>query len=932
MRYSNLNTHHSEKLSSFISVIKDNFHSKHTGTMKRFIYFITVYFLSVGLVIGQEFPKTYTNTPCINCAPPGYSVVSGGPVALSNMTGLGGSPLKPWSFGFAAPPSSQAGQQINQNNVFLTLKYTSSQKDKVKAIVGGFEPGFKYTMSYYVLASKISGSDYAKSALVQVETTGGTPYNVASNLTYFYEATNVNQWVKQSFTFTSPAAELAFYLSGVGDPQKVSYVSFDIHPITSFECIVPGGPVELYRTSVETIFPCAPTNLYSLVKSQPPVGTVPVWGVNSASSYPQLTELEAKAIMPKSTFQYYYAFFKSPGGCYNTDISTVKVGVRYVETQVSLKGHSASVDCIKKSTVDLTAQVNDSPYKVRWFDNDKHQGLPIDNPNVAPVGDYFAFYYDPINQCYSTDKATVDAVFSVVGSTMRCNDPNDPSNQIILKFKTATINPPAQTFNLTTAIPSEYVPGPGEVFEWFTNAGHVGTPIADPTQVGAGTYYVFLHDTVNGCYNTNASTSSVTVSKVCNAGAAAVPLIDNSNQFYCQGEQINLNDYVIGAPPAGSSVVWFTNNTHSGSPVTVGSTEGGNYYAYYYDAVNDCYNQDQGITSALHFTSAQVPINCSENGCLLSTGCPPTSVNLNSLHIGPVPAGLELRWFNNTTHSGEKVTDPDNVTAAGDYYAFYYHTTKQCYNKTGLQNGGNDQANKKVTITNENCNLVTANIKVALQGAREQIDNELIMRDDLRVAGLLPTVDPYGGGATFPQINSNFESDLKVVDWIKLEVRSAANPATVLQSKSLLLLADGRVRDVNGLPVFDPQSEPVRIVVKHRNHISVISKIVQAFIAGSTIEYDFTTSLTQAFNEFGDPAQMVQKDGIWCLLSGDINAIQDYVIDGTDGTFFNTQFRADTFDTYDRADLNMDGVVDGVDGTLFNNNFYAGFFSTIINY
>jgi hypothetical protein len=196
----------------------------------------------------------------------------------------------------------------------------------------------------------------------------------------------------------------------------------------------------------------------------------------------------------------------------------------------------------------------------------------------------------------------------------------------------------------------------------------------------------------------------------------------------------------------------------------------------------------------------------------------------------------------------------------------------------------------------------------------------------------LPTTDVYGSGAFYAGINNVLGIGGTVMDWIKVEIRSASTPATVLQSKSLLLKTNGSVVDVNGaVPVFASQSQPVKIVIKHRNHIAIMSKTLALFNSG-TINYDFTTSLTQASNEFDDPAQMVQKNGIWCMWSGDVNIVQDYAIDGTDGTFFNTQFRADVADAYDRADLNMDGVVDGVDGTLFSNNFYSNLFSTIINY
>jgi hypothetical protein len=65
---------------------------------------------------------------------------------------------------------------------------------------------------------------------------------------------------------------------------------------------------------------------------------------------------------------------------------------------------------------------------------------------------------------------------------------------------------------------------------------------------------------------------------------------------------------------------------------------------------------------------------------------------------------------------------------------------------------------------------------------------------------------------------------------------------------------------------------------------------------------------------------------------GDLNANQDFSVNGVDGSYFNVQFKQDVYDVYDRADLDMDGFVDGVDGSLFNTNFYLDIYSTIINY
>lgn len=714
--------------------------------MKKLILLsFTALLFATNYTLAQNFPETYTAQPCTSCAPPQYAIVSGGP-SISTDAGVGGDSQNPWYDPLGNPmpktPTKLAAKVGNDNdnngNTFVTLGIVDFKKDKIKTVFAGFTIGVQYTFRYHVLASRTLASNYAASASLQVTTEGDFPALIASKTTTFSAGVNTNKWIAESVTFTANAQTYVFSLSGTSSGNQLGYANFDIsnHP---FDCIVPPAQVQLYRSVYETPFPCAKMNLYDAIKSTTPLGCTPVWDFTStANSVMSIAAASAK--LPGAA--HYFAFYEH-WGCYNTNSSTADLTYKYVETQVSLKAHVGTVDCVKKSTYDLTAQLNQSPYKVRWFDNDKHEGLPLSNPSQAPIGNYYAFYYDSVNGCYSTDKATSDAVFSVVGSTMCCNDPNDPLNQIVLLDSNVQIVSPAQTFDLATVVPSEYVFDNGVVLEWFTNPNHSGDPVSDPAHVPAGTYYAFAHDTVNGCYNTNSSTASVIVT----------------------GE------------------------------------------------------------------------------------------------------GVQLA------------------------------------------------------------------IKVSLQGACE-ITPEGLMNHNLQNVSLLPSTDPYGTGVVFPDINS--ESAGSIVDWIKIEIRSSGSPEVIYQSRSLLLRPDGMVVDINGLtPIFNVQFEPVRIVVKHRNHLPVMSNPID-ILDGGLISYDFTTALSQAFNDGTAPIQMKLVNGVWCMIAGDIgggiNGTQDYAVDGADGTPFRQIFKQGVFNVYEKADYNLDGSVEGVDGTIFNNSFNTGYYSIIINY
>nr|WP_295931511.1 hypothetical protein [uncultured Dyadobacter sp.] len=499
------------------------------------------------------------------------------------------------------------------------------------------------------------------------------------------------------------------------------------------------------------------------------------------------------------------------------------------------------------------------------------------------------------------------------------------TKQVLLSSNTISIVYPSTTVNLNALVTS--LKPAGTEYRWFSSADRSGNFAADPTAVAApGSYYAFIYDYTNNCYNTAASNALVTVTVECPA-IGQVPLKPNK-EFYCQqGEPtIVLNDYVDGTPPTGYSVEWYLDETHSGQPVTIGNVNGGNHYAFFHNSTTGCFNT---TFSAKSFITAQVPILCSEDGCLLSTGCPPGAVNLNSLYNQTPPDGTVLQWFDNTTHSGLPIQDPTSITQAGDYYAFFYHAGNNCYNKSGLQNGGTDQANKKVTIVNEICPVVRLNVKVALQGAMSS--SGTVMRNDLQVSksgGLLPTADPYHSGKVHPDINDVNAVAGAIVDWIQVEIRDAANSATVLESKSLLVKTNGSIVDIDGsVPSFKPQSGSVRVILKHRNHLAIASRVLTKFSDGQ-VDYDFTTAFAQAYNDGTVPAQMRLVNGIWCMQNGDV--VQNYIVNNQDITQTRNAFNQGMFNVYSSRDLNMNGLIDNTDITTQRNRFNAGLFSILI--
>ena len=86
----------------------------------------------------------------------------------------------------------------------------------------------------------------------------------------------------------------------------------------------------------------------------------------------------------------------------------------------------------------------------------------------------------------------------------------------------------------------------------------------------------------------------------------------------------------------------------------------------------------------------------------------------------------------------------------------------------------------------------------------------------------IPLVDPYTGSESVTEMPAN------VVDWVKVELRSLLDNTIVVGSKAALLLNTGAVVSTDGSsPVtvsVSPDGGAYYLVVKHRNHLSVMSK------------------------------------------------------------------------------------------------------------
>ncbi|WP_298422508.1 hypothetical protein [uncultured Kordia sp.] len=213
--------------------------------------------------------------------------------------------------------------------------------------------------------------------------------------------------------------------------------------------------------------------------------------------------------------------------------------------------------------------------------------------------------------------------------------------------------------------------------------------------------------------------------------------------------------------------------------------------------------------------------------------------------------------------------------------------------------------------------------KVYLQGAMLN-NTDGFMRTDLKDNNLVSDASsPYADGiAASDNVFFALEQD-KIVDWVWVELRDANDATIIIDGKSAMLQRDGDIVAAEGdatTPVsFNQASGNYYVVIKHRNHLGIMSNTAISLSSSATI-VDFTDRNNQityganAQTNFGMPADVV---GMW---TGNVNGDTVIQYSGTTpdapailskvlndpGNFLN--FPTYVVIEYDSNDINMDGT------------------------
>jgi hypothetical protein len=193
----------------------------------------------------------------------------------------------------------------------------------------------------------------------------------------------------------------------------------------------------------------------------------------------------------------------------------------------------------------------------------------------------------------------------------------------------------------------------------------------------------------------------------------------------------------------------------------------------------------------------------------------------------------------------------------------------------------NKDANNVLTAVVGPClsvpNTVAVSPKLWLEGPFEATVPPL-MRDDLRSGNYLPPTEPYTGlgyvhtaGGGGEQIGAGVlavTGPNAIVDYVLVEARSAAAPATILASRTALLQRDGDVVGMDGASPVLLQVAPgsYHVAVRHRNHLGVMTaNAVPLGVAPITVDFRASETATYGTDarKAANGTQMLWMGNAW---------------------------------------------------------------------
>lgn len=324
------------------------------------------------------------------------------------------------------------------------------------------------TVAYNAISTNLTGS-----------ATGATSYQWYSNTTNSNTGGTLIPGAT-STTYTPPTnvAATQYYYIIAGNAAGCSAPSAAAQVTVTPCAAVPTAPT--VNIAIANNCPATTVNL----NSQAHTGAIPV---NSTLVW--FTDAMHTTAVPIPTAvgggTYYAFYYNTVGNCYSPTSNPVTVTINACSPCTA----SASTQTVNLNSITVAAAPAGSV--LQWHNSATPSASTLlssttVNATATPTN-YWAYYYDSTNNCYSPgSKATVV-------SNSCCNYP---------------------TVNLT-ALPQSTTPSGAQLVWYTTSTRTAGTQVTNPLAVANGTYWPFFYDAANNCYSPVGSPVMVGIDSVC---------------------------------------------------------------------------------------------------------------------------------------------------------------------------------------------------------------------------------------------------------------------------------------------------------------------------------------------------------------------------------------------------------------------------------
>lgn len=376
-----------------------------------------------------------------------------------------------------------------------------------------------------------------------------------------------------------------------------------------------------------------------------------------------------------------------------------------------------------------------------------------------------------------------------------------------------------------------------------------------------------------------------------------------TTQTICLGQSVQLTAPSTGATRYSWSPAAGLNDARIYNPVAT-TTASTVYTLSVYDA-------NWNVTQYVYIINVSVP-SASAGPDQTITGCSGDSVQFFA------SGGVSYSWSPAAGLNSTTVANPLVYTTATTTYTVTVTNLSGCI--------ATDQVTVYVTRAFD--------IQVVLEGAYSTSTHD--MSNSLQIQGIIPTEQPYSSsttasysGITYPGTETMSTSlSVNIVDWVLVELRqsSAATTATsgtVIARRAGLLRTDGHIADTDGVSYLEFRditnaSASYYIVIRHRNHLAVMSSTAIYFPSGEClVSYDFTDSAAAYFDFMIPQIKVDTTPDVWAMVAGDLN--QDDIVNATDRLEAANNRGALG---YLRFDCSLDGIVNAVERVTTSNNTF----------